>query len=468
MTGLRVSILPLAALAIMMLAMPARAADTTARSRSGDDPTRAAIDAATNDAVEALIDDISRLQLTRRVSVGQFLRDTAAYDDLRKVLRQSEQVGGPRWSDDRTCQVELQVSGTRVAAQLRRIAAAYPDLTPVQVSEVAAATRDWDRRSFSATGQAIADRPVAAQQPGVARAPANDAAAVVAVPRGPWEKVSPPDREKALVAAREDAVRHILRSVGEVSLTRQSTVADVLSLRDVGRPLEVWLLARPLEHVSFRDDLQVVVALDVKREEIYDQFKSFAIKQKEVPLPRDDREWDRFHDQFVRTLNAPIGRAPAPVQDNRVGGAGAAISPRDDAHEVGMGFAPRRPLGLGAGRNDRIDTDGLLIPRRPPSWISRQIDAEATADSTRGRLHAARNAEAAADQKLRAQIEALPLSRDLTLGQAAQKDPRVARALDDALARARIGQTKYHEDGTATVQLYLDLEQVWDALERAR
>jgi hypothetical protein len=134
---------------------------------------------------------------------------------------------------------------------------------------------------------------------------------------------------------------------------------------------------------------------------------------------------------------------------------------------IGMGFAPRKPLGLGGHRGGNDDGLGL-IPRRAPAWASRQVEAEAKAGSNRGRLHAARSAEAEADKKLRAQIEALPLSKDVTISQAAKQDERVARAVDDAMARARIGQTKYHEDGSATVQLYLDLEQVWDALERAR
>src|SRR5688572_6473362 len=125
----------LAVVALAVLpALLVRAAEPTRPAERADDPVRVTIDAATRDAVEALVDEIARARLSGRVTAGQLLRDTASFDELRKTLQQAEQVGGPRWVDDRTCQVQLQVSGMRVAATLRRVAGANPDLSPLRAA----------------------------------------------------------------------------------------------------------------------------------------------------------------------------------------------------------------------------------------------------------------------------------------------------------------------------------------------
>ena len=129
MTAPRFPILPL--LLAFAGAAPLLRAAELARGDSAQDLVRATVDAATRDAVESLLEEIGRLSLSGRVSVGKLLRDTSSFDELRKTLRQSEQVGGPRWTDDRTCQVQLQVSGTRIATALSRIAAANPDRSPL-------------------------------------------------------------------------------------------------------------------------------------------------------------------------------------------------------------------------------------------------------------------------------------------------------------------------------------------------
>jgi hypothetical protein len=449
MAVLRVIYVPLL---VLMLAVAGRAhsAEVSRGAVSGEDLVRGTVEAATRDAVEGLLEEVGRVGLSDRLSVARFLRDTESHEELRKTLRQAEQVGGPRWLDDRRCQVELQVSGTRVATALQRIAAANADRTPLPVDQVTVLTRGWERRSFAATGQAVAEKPVGQQVIGQRTEPALGDRR-----RDPWARVSDVDKEHAVAAARLDAARKCLRSVSPVSLTARSTVGDVLGVDDIGGRMEDWFMARPVKDQVLREDMQAVVTLTATPDDTFEQFKGLAVKQREISLPRNEGEWGEVKDQFRRRMAAPVGRGSPPEER-------AADVGRGDGW--GPGFAPRRAFGL---RPDRRGDDGIVIPGRPPEWVGRQVDADGTAGSDRGRLHAARNAEADAEKALRKLVEDLPLSRDLTVGQAAKNDRRVGRALDEALGRARIGQTKYHEDGTATVRLYLELEDVWYALERA-
>ena len=82
-----------------------------------------------------------------------------------------------------------------------------------------------------------------------------------------------------------------------------------------------------------------------------------------------------------------------------------------------------------------------------------------------GRLKTARAAETAARDRLRGRVEELQLSRQLTLGEAARRDPRVRGAIDRAVGRARPRKVNYLSDGSAEVTFTLDLRDVWYEIE---
>src|SRR5947209_4012351 len=82
-------------------------------------------------AVGNLLDDLSAERLTASVTVGEFLRRTGGADRLARTLERAELLGGPRWIDKHTCQVQLQISGTRVLAALKQIAADNPRTSPL-------------------------------------------------------------------------------------------------------------------------------------------------------------------------------------------------------------------------------------------------------------------------------------------------------------------------------------------------
>ena len=119
-----------------------------------DDAGKSQVLAATKDAVANLLDEVSRVPLTSRLTVGEFLRQTRSTDEMMKVLQRAQQMGGARWLDDHTCQVELEISGPLVAQQLKRAAAADPRRSPIAPPELDRAVRNWDDRAFTATGRA--------------------------------------------------------------------------------------------------------------------------------------------------------------------------------------------------------------------------------------------------------------------------------------------------------------------------
>lgn len=101
------------------------------------------------------------------------------------------------------------------------------------------------------------------------------------------------------------------------------------------------------------------------------------------------------------------------------------------------------------------------IPRNPPDWINRQIDAEGQGSG--GGLRGARAGEAVALSQLREQVGALKLASGKTVGQAMADNPRINGAVTEALRRARVSRVEY-ASAMVTVRVSLDLDYVWRAL----
>src|SRR5205809_2616479 len=63
--------------------------------------------AATANAVDKIRADVEDEWLAPNLTVADFLDRTGSVDELTSTLRRAEQIGGPRWLDDQTCQVKL-------------------------------------------------------------------------------------------------------------------------------------------------------------------------------------------------------------------------------------------------------------------------------------------------------------------------------------------------------------------------
>jgi hypothetical protein len=387
--------------------------------------------AATRDAVSNLVDEISNTYLTRNLTVGEFLRKTDSAAEFRKTLERAEQIGGPRWIDDRTCQIELQISGPIVARALMRIATANARQSPITPGELNLAVKDWPDRSFSSTGTATSSVPVApAAAPAGAGAPKPLGLMPVRNNQGAWAKIPEEARDSAINAAKHDAARRSLNSVKPVALTQKSTVGDVLDVKDVGDGMETWLVSQRVARLELTDDLQAQVALSASPTDTFSQLQTLASKQDKVPVPGDDNGWAQVKTEFEKKMLPPVGTGVVPGD--------AAAS----------GFAPK-PFGLRGRR---------------PEWAHRRIEAQATSTPARTKLLAARSAEFAAEEKLRVQIEALPYNKNQTLGEAAAADKRIAQAISRSLTHSRIASADYRDDGSANVEVFLDLDDLWQEL----
>ena len=113
---------------------------------------QAKIQAATNNAVNAMMADVTRQPISKELVVRDLINQANGRDALMATLQESDQIGGPRWIDENTCQVRLEIGGQKVANTLIKISDGAGDRSPVKPAALKKSLSTWDRRSFSAIG----------------------------------------------------------------------------------------------------------------------------------------------------------------------------------------------------------------------------------------------------------------------------------------------------------------------------
>ena len=376
----------------------------------------AQVDAARSDALEALRREILSAQILPDATVQTLVDRAGGEGVLSTVLSKAQQLGGPRWIDDQTCQVTLAISGDDVAKALEQLTDSKPKALSAPPQVVKEKLKRWRRRTFEAVGTSIGWSAVDRLRPDPTQAN--------------WQMVSGEARKKAIIAAKQSAVQAVLDSLKPLVLEGTHTVGEALALPQVDDELRKWLAGRPITAVQFRDNLEIRLALSVAPQELWPQLKEALQRQKKVPTPDKTNDWIRLREQVLARMAPPVGASTA--------GATAAASTRPT----------------------------IALPAQPPPWTNDAIDAEATASSAGAALRTARAAQTAATRELRIKLDALLLSPGLTLGEAAKQDPRIEQAIDRSLQRAQIAKVDYDSPsrGSVRAKLSLNLEDVWREL----
>ncbi len=389
--------------------------------------SRAQVSAATANALAALRRDIFAARITSTLTVELFLEQTESGDAMDETIQRAQQIGGPRWIDDQTCQVKLEISGARVVYSLVSIAAVRPKLSPLPAGVIEQRLGDWKNRTFAATGTSISAEKVQGIRP-------NDMGEK-------WLSISDEARSKAVADAKRDAAEHVLASIRPIELGPDKTVGDVLAREPVQKAVSSWLAERPVTQVCFKDDLQVELTVSTPPDDLFDTVVKSARDVPGATLPSDEKSLAALRREFDRRVSAAIGRA---------------------------GVSASQPAAsLPAQSRPALAADMFS---EPPPWIDRPLDVEgvaAPANAREFRLRTKNAAETKATDSLRARIEALPLTESMTIEQAGRSDPRIGDAVNRSLLRARVYKVEYRADGSVMVRIMVDPRELWYELREA-
>jgi len=384
--------------------------------RADDSVRQAEVAAAIADAQNSLRQQILATEIQSGLTVGDLLARIGGTDTLQPALAKAQQIGGTRWIDDQTCQIQLELDGSAVQQALLKSAADHPNLLPLPLADLRSGLDSWVTRSFSGTGTSTAL--AAAEQ----LQPSDQQQA--------WAAVSKADRRAAIAAARRSAAGRVLDSIRPITMPDGKTLGEAIEEPGVESAVSGWLADRPITQVEFRDDLEVRLTIAVEPGDFWTMLRGVLPRQKQVALPPGEAGWKRLREQVELRMADPTGRSIVT----------SAAAPT--THAV------------------------VTVPDVPPDWAGQSMDAEGTSRSTGALLHTARAAEAKADERLAAKVNDLLLAPNLTLGDAGRQDPRIAEAVSRALERAKLFKVDYDfpEAGAVRVTVNLELGEVWREL----
>jgi hypothetical protein len=395
--------------------------------------SRLDVQAASDAAVRGLKDQVDRLPITPKLTVGQYLDSVNAHNFMLATLQRAQLIGGPRPMDDRTVQVRLDITGKVVADTLSHIAGLYQLQSKVPPRLIVDSTRAWSGRTFTATGSSSGLVVGSGTfDPRVARrADPGDAAAMVQT--APREGVD---------AAKRSVAGAAIGKLAEAQLPEGRKGSELVAIPGVSEALTQQVMGQPVEDVRVQPDGEVRLVVLMDRLGLFEVLKSAALRSGDPATPADEAVWSTWRDPLVAAIPERIEGVALPA-----GGTGAAASNRAPAVTDSVGRV-------------NFSTD------RPPAWFFSSIDATATAPFAGSKLRTARAAEVNARALLSEKLGQLELPGGVMLADAAKVDPRYAQPIGSAVQRSRVFRVEYREDGSAEVRISTDTREFWQDLVR--
>jgi hypothetical protein len=387
------------------------------------DVRKAHVAAATDGAVASLLKSIATERIAPDLTVDDLLDRTHSTEDFRKVLARADQIGGPRWIDEQTCQVRLEISGGTVAAALVKIARDHAGDSPIPADVLERHLQGFNLRTFAATGSSTGLLSLNAAPP----PPMNPA----------WSAVPPEVCQRAVASAMQNAVDRVLDSIAPIELAQGKTIADALRVAAIKQSLVDWLTHRPVTTLNYRSDMVVELTLAASPQDLFDVLRVAILSHPDdVPHPADSVQWAEVQALIEHRMATPVGHYTLPQPS----------STQRTVEPMRGGSTPRMS--------------------QPPDWAGSQVDVTGTSAAGQHSLRAARSAEADALATLHRQVMDLRLAPDLTVGQAAERDTSFARELGRAIDRsAHLYRTEYRPDGSVMVRMSLDMRDIWPVID---
>jgi hypothetical protein len=294
---------------------------------------RPEIQAAAGNAAAKLRDQIMRMPVAKDLPASS----------LDRALQKAQTVGGPRWVDNHTCQVQMEISGSQLADLLMQDLKEHPESSPLSPADLRKRLDEWGDLTFNAVGSSADGDSVELAQPNGAL--------------GAWSAIDEATRKRTIAAARRDAAQKMLENISNISLKEQLHIGDVTSRPATAEKVLAWFNRQPITRVEFLEDLKVSVTVDISPSSLTSTLQSAA--------EESGINWNRVQQEIAERVETLVGTASA-----KPGGAGE-------------------------------------LPVRPPDWAATFIEAEASGSGEGSRLKVARAIETVAIGKLREKFVAL-------------------------------------------------------------
>ncbi len=399
--------------------------------------------AARVDAIRKLAERINGLSITSKTTVRDFVTESDTIQTaLSSFLNGMKEVGKPRYLDDGTCEVTMQVTLEEVRDILKTIHKQYYKGDKVKVVEIDKMETVNEIKVITVTGNG---------------APREDLEQDVLIPfeqggsvygklpvgtRKFWAThATAQGRLGAERAARVDAMRRLAERIKGVAIDSRTTVRDFVTEEDDIRAItRAYLVgAREVGVRYHADELIVEVEMAVKLSTLYASLKSWA----EVNY-KGDKAKVRQLEQLVLTSKDTM------LTETGMG----TVNPRY-LKDVPEPVAAASQLGSGSS---------------VPAWATQtmRVTGQGAVDTdnpnkAQAKLMAFRAAEMDARRKLAEQLNGLAITSSTSVQDFVTESDTIQTAMMTFQQGAHVvdGSQKLLDDGTAEVTVEIDLKPLW-------
>ena len=398
--------------------------------------------AARVDAIRKLAERIRGLHITSQTTVNDFV---ASSDTIRTAMRAylngMREVGKPRYLEDGTCEVRMEVTLKEIIATLKRFHRTYYKGSKIRVEDFDKMTVTNNIKVISVTGSG-APRPEL-EEPEIQPVRGGDLMSITHLTgkaKAYWKAhCTGRGRLMAVRAARVDALRKLGERIGGVLITSTTSVRDFVAESDqVNVDMRTFIRgAREVGIYYHPDELIVEVKMAVKLRDVLITLKQWAVKH----YRGDKVNITHLEKMIVETRDKVIT-------------------------ETGMGVPPEKYLKEVPPAVEAV----MRLAARAPDWTARTLRVVGSAaidtdnpNKAQAKLMAFRAAELDARRKLAERIDGLMITSNTSVRDFVAQNDEIETSMLTFQQGAHVveGSQKILPDGTAQVTVEIDLKPLW-------
>lgn len=404
--------------------------------------------AARVDAIRNLAEQINGLMISAETTVRDFVTENDEINtEMVAFINGMREKGKPKYMEDGTCEVVMEVTVREVIANLKKAYTANYKGSKVQINDFEKMEITYKDKILTATGMGAprseewekgTDGMVT-----VTEETLTSLSHMSAEAKAFWMKYCKPQgRLMAIRAARVDGLRRLAERIAGVRIDSQTTVRDfVAESDDINVDMRAFIQgARETGIYYHPDELIVEVEMTVKLRTVYASLKS----------------WGQTHYKGDKVMIEKIEKLTITSEDR-------------DITETGMGVPPEKYLTDAPVEVIAVSNFGA----NAPDWASQTlravghaaIDAE-NSNAAQAKLMAFRGAELDARRKLAEELTGLMITSDTSVRDFVTENDQIRTAMLTYQQGASVveGSEKVMEDGTVEVTVEIDLRPFWDLI----
>ncbi len=422
-------------------ALPA-AADAVSEQRKAQNKLLAAR-AARADAIRKLAERIRGLKITSETTVNDFVATSDTIEtSLRAFLSGMKEIGRPKYMEDGTCEVVMEVKLQELIVTLKQFHKEYYKGDKIRSQDFEKMTVTNKIKVIRETGSG-APRPELAEDPlvMVAEGELMSIKNLAGQAKAYWmAHCTGQGRLMAVRAARVDGLRRLGERIQGVRITSTTSVRDFVAEYDeINTRLRAFIRGARERGIRYHaDELIVEVEMEVTLRDLIVNLKTWH---------KEFYKGDKIRVQDIEKLSVR-------ARDKQI-------------RETGMGVPPERYL------KDVPPAQVAVLARaaRAPAWVTRteQAVGSAAVDTTnantaQAKLMALRGAELDGRRKLAEKINGLTITSNTSVRDFVAANDQIDSGMLAFQQGAYVVEKslKFLDDGTAQVTVEIDLKPLWN------